>query len=142
MTENLDGIIFSDDLDHIEEGQLEGFFVDWPTPPSPATHLRHLRGAQHRLLALDAHTGRVVGFITALSDGVLTAFIPLLEVLPAYQGRGIGSELVRLMLARLQNLYAVDLLCDPDLQPFYKRLGLTPLTGMALRNYSRLPASS
>jgi hypothetical protein len=30
--------------------------------------------------------GRVIGFITAVTDKVLSAYIPLLEVLPAYRG--------------------------------------------------------
>ena len=78
-----------------------------------------------------------VPVINALSDGVLMAYIPLLEVLPEYQGQGIGRTLVERMLARLGNLYAVDLLCDPELQPFYAQAGMRPATGMLLRNYAR-----
>jgi ribosomal protein S18 acetylase RimI-like enzyme len=116
---------------------LQGFFVGWPNPPSPATHLRLLEGSQHVILARDETVGTVVGFITALSDGVLSAYIPHLEVLPPYQGQGIGSELVRQMLELLRQLYMVDLICDPELQPFYARLGLRPWTGMVVRNYDR-----
>lgn len=130
-------ITYQDNLEGIGPELLAGFFVGWPNPPSPATHLRLLAGSQHMLLARDEAGGQVVGFITALSDGVLTAFIPLLEVLPAYQGRGIGQELTRRMLERLKHLYAIDLLCDADVQPFYARLGLRPASGMFLRNYDR-----
>jgi ribosomal protein S18 acetylase RimI-like enzyme len=119
----------------ITAAQLEGFFVGWPNPPSPATHLRLLAGSDHVVLALDRAADRVVGFITAITDGVLTAYIPLLEVLPAYQQQGIGQALTERMLARLGHLYAIDLLCDPDVQPFYARLGLRPATGMLQRNY-------
>jgi hypothetical protein len=31
----------------------------------------------------------------------------------------------------------IDLICDPELQPFYARLGLRPYTGMIRRNYER-----
>ena len=89
------------------------------------------------LLARDDATGAVVGFITAISDGVSCAYIPHLEVLPAYQGSGIGSELVRRMLERLRQIYMIDLICDTDVQPFYARLGMQPYTGMILRNYDR-----
>jgi ribosomal protein S18 acetylase RimI-like enzyme len=130
-------IVYTDSLDGITPERLRGFFVGWPNPPSPATHRRILAGSAHVILALDGVVGPVVGFITAISDGVLTAYIPLLEVLPAYQGRGIGSELVRRLLERLEGLYAVDLLCDPDVQPFYARLGLRPASGMLLRRYER-----
>jgi len=112
-----------------------GFFVGWPNPPSPETHFRVLQGSAYVVLALDAD--QVVGYITAISDGVLAAYIPHLEVLPTYQGQGIGSELVRQMFDQLQHLYMIDLICDPDVQPFYDRLGMTRYTGMIKRNYDR-----
>jgi GNAT superfamily N-acetyltransferase len=123
--------------DTITADQLHGFFVGWPNPPSPETHLAILQRSDAVVLALDDETGRVIGFINALSDGVLSAFIPLLEVLPDYQGRGIGQELVRRMLALLGDLYAVDVMCDADVQPFYARLGMQPARGMMLRRYDR-----
>ena len=85
------------------------------------------------MLAIDTDTERVVGFVTALTDGVLTGFIPLLEVLPAYQGQGIGRALMSRMLDRLQKLPNIDLMCDPDILPFYERFGMRPWTGMVLR---------
>jgi predicted N-acetyltransferase YhbS len=123
--------------DTITVDQLHGFFVGWPNPPSPETHLAILRRSDAVVLAIDEETGRVVGFVNALSDGLLSAFIPLLEVLLAYQGRGIGSELVRRRLALLGDLYAVDVMCDADVQPFYARLGMQPAQGMMLRRYDR-----
>ena len=130
-------IRFVDSLGDTTPEQLQGFFVGWPNPPSPQTHLRILQKSTAVELAVDDTTGRVVGFINALSDGVLMAYIPLLEVLPEYQGQGIGRTLVERMLARLGGLYAVDLLCDPELQPFYAQAGMQPATGMLLRNYAR-----
>jgi len=127
-------IAYSDSVQGITAGQLHGFFAGWRRPVSPETHLQILRNSNHVVLALDDETGNVVGFITAISDGILSAYIPLLEVLPAYQGWGIGQELVRRMLARLRGLYMIDLLCDPELQAFYTRLGMKPATGMMIRN--------
>ncbi|MEX2374074.1 MAG: GNAT family N-acetyltransferase [Dehalococcoidia bacterium] len=63
--------------------------------------------------------------------------MPLLEVLPAYQGRGIGSELVRRMLAKLERYYMVDLVCDPDMQSFYERFMMNPGTAMIIRRRER-----
>jgi len=126
-------IDYTDSLAGIGPEHLEGFFVGWPHPPSPETHLRLLSGSDHVVLARDVETGRVIGFVTALTDGVLSGFIPLLEVLPAYQGRGIGQELMTRMLDRLGHLPNVDLLCDPDVAPFYERFGMNPVGGMVLR---------
>jgi ribosomal protein S18 acetylase RimI-like enzyme len=117
--------------------QLRGFFVGWPKPPSPERHLEILRGGSHVVLARDGE--RVVGFVTAISDGVISAYIPLLEVVPEYQGRGIGAELVRRLLAQLGDLYMVDLCCDEDVVGFYERLGLHRWdAGMGLRNRDAL----
>lgn len=82
--------------------------------------------------------GRVVGFITAVSDGVATSFIPWLEVLPARQGRGIGKELVERMVAELGHLYSIDLVCDDDVVPFYDRLGWRRANAMVRRNFEAL----
>lgn len=130
-------ICYTHSLDGVTPEQLQGFFVGWPNPPSPETHLRLLEGSYRIVLAVEGDTGRVVGFITAISDGVLSAYIPLLEVLPSHQGLGIGQELVRRLLDGLKDLYMVDLLCDSDLQPYYERLGMTGGAGMMIRHYDR-----
>lgn len=129
-------IQYQDHLRDITEASLaEGFFDGWPNPPSYAVFMQILRNASSCILAKDEQTGKVVGFITALSDGVLTAYIPLLEVVPAYQKQGIGQELARRMIEKLKGIYMVDLLCDPDLQPFYEKLGMRKAQGMLIRNY-------
>ena len=124
------------DTDGVTAEQLRGFFEGWPNPPTPETHLRILRGSTAVVLALDAETGGVVGFVTALSDGVLSAYLPLLEVLPAYRRRGIGGELVRRVLVALGDLYMVDVACDAEVLPFYRALGLRPATGASVRRYA------
>jgi ribosomal protein S18 acetylase RimI-like enzyme len=125
---------FTDSVEGIEPNALTGgFFEGWATPPTPEEHLRLLRGSDHVALALDGDL--VVGFVTAISDGVLSAYIPLLEVLPAYRGQGIGSRLVNALLATLGDLYMVDVMCDDDVRPFYERLGFQSGGGMIRRNY-------
>lgn len=131
-------IRYTIELDGIAAGDLAGFFEGWPNPPSPRTHLELLQSSDWVVLAIDDGIGRIVGFITAIGDGVLNAHIPLLEVLPAYRRRGIGTQLMRRMLDSLNGLYAIDLLCDPDLQPFYARLGMKAASGMMIRNYQAL----
>ncbi|NGZ76695.1 GNAT family N-acetyltransferase [Saccharibacillus sp. VR-M41] len=123
-------------LDSLTEDRLAGgFFEDWPNPPSPSSFLRLLKGSSYVVLAENADTGQIVGFVNALSDGVLSAYIPLLEVIPEYRGHGIGQELVRLILEKLDGHYMVDLLCDAELESFYAKLNLRPAGGMMLRNY-------
>ena len=130
-------IAYTDSIENVAPDHLQGgFFVGWPHPPSPATHYKILANSAAVVLArLD--DGTVVGFITAISDGISSAYIPHLEVLPAYQGQGIGTALLRQMLEKLKHLYMVDLVCDPGLQPFYERLGMRAVVGMVVRNYDR-----
>lgn len=128
---------YTNSIDGLSVDQLRGgFFVGWPNPPAPEAHYRILAGSAAVVLAREP-AGSVVGFITAVSDGVSCAYIPHLEVLPAYQGQGIGTELVQRMLAQLRHLYMIDLVCDPSVRPFYERLGMRALVGMATRNYDR-----
>ena len=121
----------------LEADELEGFFVGWPRRPSAEQHLELLRGSSHVVLARTG--GRVVGFVTAISDGVISAYIPLLEVLPEFQGRGIGTELMRRLLREVGHLYMVDLSCDEASVPSYERLGLQRLdAAMGRRNRAAL----
>jgi ribosomal protein S18 acetylase RimI-like enzyme len=126
---------YAQNLDGVLAEHLSGFFAGWPNPPSPETHLRILRQSSHVVFAREP-SRQVVGFIAAISDGVLSAFVSLLEVLPSHRRNGIGIALVRQLLAQLQGLYSISLHCDPDLRSFYERLGMRPLCGMAIRNYS------
>ena len=130
-------VTYTDSLDGITAEMLEGFFASWRAPRSQADHLRILRGSAHVILAVDEQAGRVVGFINALADGAQSAFIPLLEVLADYRGRGIGHELVRRMLTKLDSYPCIDLTCDPGMQPFYVKCGMQPSVGMVIRDYAR-----
>lgn len=149
MTNPLPSIRYTDSLAGITPAHLHGFFVGWPNPPTQVQHLDSLRQSNHvwlaRLEDIDPASSiqaPVVGCINALTDGVLSAFIPQLEVLPAYQHRGIGSNLLQRMLSTLDTLYAIDLICDPDVQPFYARMGGRPWSGMVWRRPDRITSSN
>lgn len=129
-------ISYQETTDGIEPSDLQGFFVGWPSSPSPEAHLEILKGSDFRILAL-LKNRRVVGFITAITDGVSCAYIPYLEVLPEWQGKGIGTKLMKRMMAELGSLYAIDLTCEEEVKGFYKRLGFEERVGMTVRNYER-----
>jgi len=129
-------MIYTTSIQDITSDQLNGFFVGWPSPPSPEIHLKLLRNSSHVVLAV-VEEGQVAGFITAISDGVLSAYIPFLEVLPTYQGQGVGQELVKRMLELLDDIYMIDLMCDEELQGYYEKLEMHRAHGMVRRNYAR-----
>lgn len=136
LREEHDVIHYLHTTDTLEPKHLDGFFEGWPDPPTPETHLRLLQNSGCVALALtDIPVRHVVGFATAITDGVLSAYISLLEVLPEHRGRGIGRQLIQRLLERLDHLYMIDVTCDEEVLPFYTSLGLTPSTGASLRNY-------
>jgi ribosomal protein S18 acetylase RimI-like enzyme len=128
-------IEYRDSIDGITPKMLHGFFVGWRAPHTPEIHLEILKNSSLIVLAFDLETDKVIGFITSITDSVQSAFIPLLEVLPDFQGRGVGSSLVKQMLKKLEHIPAIDLTCDPELQSFYEKLGMIPSSGMIIRNY-------
>ena len=129
--------IMASDVSSSITGLEPGFFEDWRPPPSPDKRLRMLRNSDHVWLAIDSGQKRVVGLINVITDKTHFAFIPLLQVLPAYQGSGIGTRLVRKMLDTLRHFPCIDLTCDGQLQPFYERCDMQPSVGMIIRDYSR-----
>jgi ribosomal protein S18 acetylase RimI-like enzyme len=130
-------IRYTDSLHGLEPSHVDGIFDGWgwPNPPDSRTLLRVLEGSYRFWLAVDSESNQVLGFINAVSDGVLSAYIPLLKVRDTHQRRGIGRELADRMLASLDHLYMIDLICEPDVQPFYEKAGMMPVHGMALRHY-------
>lgn len=126
---------YQNHLDGIGAAQLTGFFEGWPNPPSAETLHRILSRASALALAA-LPNGQVIGFVYAISDGVLSAYIPLLEVHSEWRGQGIASELVRRLIAELGDLYMIDTACDDDLVPFYERFGMGRGNAMILRNYA------
>lgn len=132
---------YTRNVDDVEADDLIGFFHGWPVSPAPERHLELLRRSCRVVLAVDDVAG-VVGFVTAITDGVLCAYIPLLEVRPDHRSKGIGTRLVKEILTDLDGLYMVDLACDEGLQPFYQRLGLTPGVAMVRRDREALLRTS
>ncbi|MBO9130775.1 GNAT family N-acetyltransferase [Bacillus sp. 165] len=128
-------MLYKNCLNEISSDMLKGFFVGWLNPPNSQTHLKLLNNSSKVVIALDENTNQVVGFITAISDGVLSAYIPFLEVLPEYKNKGIGKELVKRMLKELDDIYMVDLCCDDDVVPYYEKFGMLKSNGMLVRNY-------
>jgi ribosomal protein S18 acetylase RimI-like enzyme len=128
-------IEFRYDVNGVKPSDLYGFFEGWPNPPQPMTHLELLERSDEIVLAVEIASRRVVGFVNVLTDRVLTAYIPLIEVLPEYRRQGLGTELIRLAVERVSDLYMVDTTCDVEVQPFYESLGFTKSSGACLRRY-------
>lgn len=129
-------IVFQNHVDDITSEQLQGFFVGWPNPPSSSQLLQALQNSSYCVIAKDDK--QVIGFVYAISDEVLSAYIPLVEVLPAYQKKGIGKEIIKRLLEQINHLYMNDVCCDENIVSFYEKLGFIKVSGMVKRNYKVL----
>ncbi|MDB5100566.1 MAG: family N-acetyltransferase [Cyanobacteria bacterium RYN_339] len=92
-------IHYVDTLADITEAQLAGLCGSWDLAPSTSVLLRLLAQAPARVLAVEEGTGAVVGFL-----GVVPAprgYMPLTDVLPAYQDLGVAAEMRRRVLTSL-----------------------------------------
>lgn len=67
--------------------------------------------------------GRLIGLINALDDGVMTAYVHYLLVNPEYQGKGVGKELIRLILDKYKDYLRIVLISYDKEVEFYKRCG-------------------
>jgi GNAT superfamily N-acetyltransferase len=96
---------------------------------------KELRNAlQNSWAACSAYAdGELVGFGRVVSDGIMHAMIYEMIVLPEYQGKGIGAEI----LARLVNacreagIKDVQLFCARGKRGFYEKYGFTARPGDA-----------
>ena len=125
-------ISYTNDPSCLKAETLNGFFEGWVQKPTPEQHLEILRNSAAFWLAFDET--RCVGFINAISDGFFYAAVPLLEVIPEYRGKGIGTELIRRMRQSFEGFYGMDLICDENLAPFYEKRGFFRAVGMIWRN--------
>ncbi len=77
------------------------------------------------------HSGRLIGFGRAISDGVYQAAIYDVAVIPEFQGRGIGTIIVKNILSNLPSCNFI-LYTMPGKEDFYRKLGFRKMkTGMA-----------
>jgi len=65
----------------------------------------------------------LLGFGRTIDDRRFYATVVDVIVSPAHQRRGIGRAIVQDLQARLQGFLTVTLTANPDVQPFYEKLG-------------------
>lgn len=69
--------------------------------------------------------GKLVGFIDVLSDGIADSYLQDLAIHPKFQGKGIGTELVKKAIRFLQknNIKCIQVTFNPEYEEFFKRFG-------------------
>lgn len=75
---------------------------------------------------------KVVGTARAISDLEYHAGLYDVAVHPAYQGQGLGRQMLEYLLSQLP-VWRVFLVCDPDVEDFYRHFGFEKLQGVMAR---------
>lgn len=120
MTSN--GISYSETRELSLEGILNLYRANkWSAAEKPELLQKALLGSHSLVTAWDGD--ELVGLGNAISDGCLVVYYPHLLVLPAYQGRGIGTELVQRLRARYEGFHQHMLVADGRAIEFYRKCG-------------------
>jgi GNAT superfamily N-acetyltransferase len=94
---------------------------DWSSAQKPELLHKALLASHSLVSAWDG--SKLVGLGNAISDGYLVVYYPHLLVLPDYQGRGIGTELMRRLIARYEGFHQHMLIADGRALAFYRKCG-------------------
>ncbi len=125
-------IEYVDSIDGVSADDLGGLLAHWDFTPPEGTLFAMLSQSSAIIIARDVASGRVCGYIAALSDAVAFGFISALEVRPEYRRKGVGTTLVNRMVERL-DVAGIYLSCAPSIIPFYESLGFSRGTAMSRR---------
>ena len=102
--------------------------VGWKAYTDNPTALR--RGYEHSLVVLAAYENdELLGIIRAVGDGFTVVFVQDILVFPEKQRQGIGTALMKALLARFPEVRQVEFTTDhtPQTKAFYQSLGFDEL---------------
>ncbi|MDR1629637.1 MAG: GNAT family N-acetyltransferase [Oscillospiraceae bacterium] len=80
----------------------------------------------------------LIGFLDVISNGVTDAYIQDLMVHPAYQGKGIGTELMTRAIEKLKadRIFAISVLFEERQMHFYEKFGFHMIMAGQMETYS------
>jgi GNAT superfamily N-acetyltransferase len=119
---NSNAIHYSETHELALEGVLALYQANgWSSAEKPELLHKALCASHSLVTAWDGE--RLVGLGNAISDSHLVVYYPHLLVLPDYQRRGIGTELMRRLMARYQGFHQHMLVADGRALDFYRKCG-------------------
>ena len=95
--------------------------VQWSAARKPDRLMRALKRS-HCVVSAWVK-GSLVGLGNALSDGSLVVYYPHMLVLPEFQGRGIGRELMKRLMKRYRGFHQHILIAEAEAISFYRKCG-------------------
>lgn len=104
-----------------EELQKLFLSVGWSSGHYPEKLATAMRNSGAVYSAWDGE--KLIGLINALDDSVMTAYVHYLLIDPAFQGKGIGKELLKLIKDRYKDFLRIVLVAYEKEVDFYKHCG-------------------
>ncbi|GAB4052264.1 GNAT family N-acetyltransferase [Catellatospora paridis] len=111
---------------------MELFAAEWWTAGRRPDDVAAMLTASDLVFALvERSTDRLVGFARVLTDGVYLACVLDVIVASHARGSGIGRVLLDAIVdhPRLAGVRSIELVCQPELMPFYRNWGFTEEVG-------------
>ena len=93
----------------------------WSSAKKPDVLLAALQNSHSLLTA--RMSGKLVGLANAIADGYLVVYFPHLIVHCDYQSKGIGTQLMTLMLEKYASYHQQMITADCNAIEFYQSLG-------------------
>jgi GNAT superfamily N-acetyltransferase len=118
--------------ENLRVDELGPFFEDWKSPPGRERREALLEGSD--VIVTAREDGKLVGLLTAITDGALHALITILKVLPSHRHHGVGTGLLKRAMEKLGPIYDVTLISDSQVAPFYEPHGFRPGFSMTRRD--------
>lgn len=118
---------WSVELDQVDWDELSALFKVAPLGDKPAASLKIVfANSQYRWFVREH--GRLVGVGRALADGIDTSYICDVALLPEYQGRGLGKQIVGRLVEQSRGHKKILLYAVPGKEPFYRKFGFLRMT--------------
>lgn len=130
---NLDNIEIRESVSPGHLAHLMELFASawWATGRTAADVTQMLKASDLVIALVDRASDRLVGFARALTDGMYVALVLDVIVLPQARRSGLGATLLDAIVGhpRLAGVRSLELVCQPELMPFYRRWGFTGQVG-------------
>lgn len=118
-------IVYSDFADLNREEVVALYKANhWSSAEKPEALMNALKNSHYVVTA--RHNGKLVGPGNAISDGYLVVYYPHMLVLPDYQRKGIGREIMKRLQDRYKDFHQQMLVADGDAVNFYRSCGFVP----------------
>ena len=101
----------------------------WSRSYDPSAIQRMIKGSSAFVVAINSSSGKAIGMGRIISDGISDAYIQDLVVLPEYRGKGVGTQILDVLLdcCLSKGMVWIGIISEPGQDGFYSSLGFKPM---------------